>query len=114
MRVQYILHLLQTNTFQAVLVTDGTNSFTIFIYRCGDIQWDVEAVSRGATIGFGAGSELFSNHRLTLVQDATSIDCLNTPDNQFFTVLYDISNFMEGKVNKLFCCLKYIVVNAMS
>ena len=84
-------------------MTDGTNSFAIFIYRCGDIQWDFEGpgfgsgIAGGATIGFGAGSELFSNHRLTLIQDTTSIDCLNTPDNQFFTVLYDISNFVKGK-----------------
>ena len=32
-----ILVLLQTNTFQCVLATDGTNSFVIFLYD--DIQW---------------------------------------------------------------------------
>ena len=84
-------------------MTDGTNSFAIFIYRCGDLQWDV-GFGRGATIGFGAGSELFSNHRLTLTQDATSIACLNAPDDQFFTVLYDISNLIEGRGEAIFCC----------
>ena len=95
------LHFLQTNTFQAVIVTDGSNSFAIFIYRCGDIQWDFRGFGPGfggATIGFGASSEFFSNHRLALIRDATSIDCINAPENQFFTVLYGISNLVEGKI----------------
>ena len=93
MTLTSVLQILQTNTFQAVLVTDGTNSFAIFIYRCGDLEW-----GSGATIGFGAGFELFLNHRLSISGDATSIACINTPDNQFFTVLYNISNFGEGKI----------------
>ena len=96
-----VLLLLQTNTFQAVLVTDGANSFALFIYRCGDLQWSggggFEPGSVGATIGFGASSELFSNHRLSGTPSVTSIACLNTPDNQFFTVLYEITNSTEGK-----------------
>ena len=85
---------LQTNTFQAVMVTDGgTNSFAIFIYRCGDLQW-----SGGATIGYGASSEMFSNHRFSGTFFTTSIACLNTPDNQFVTLLYEIT---EGKKNTL-------------
>ena len=83
---------LQTNTFQAVMVTDGTNSFAIFIYRCGDLQW-----SGGATIGYGASSEMFSNHRFSGTFFTTSIACLNTPDNQFVTLLYEITNSTEGK-----------------
>ena len=74
------------------MVTDGTDSFTIFLYQCGDLEW-----SGGATIGFGASSELFSNHRLSRSPSITSIGCLNAPDNQFFTVLYGLTNFVEGE-----------------
>ena len=74
------------------MVTDGANSFAIFIYRCGDLQWN-----GGATIGYGASSEMFSNHRLSRSPIITSIGCLNTPDNQFFTVLYEITNSTEGR-----------------
>ena len=95
MTLASVLQILQTNTFQAVLVTDGTNSFAIFIYGCGDLEW-----GSGATIGFGAGFELFSNHQLSISGDATSIACINTLDNQFFTVLYDTSNFEEGKLQQ--------------
>ena len=57
------------------MVTDGTDSFAIFVYQCGDLEW-----SGGATIGFGASSELFSNHRLSRSPIITSIGCLNAPD----------------------------------
>ena len=75
------------------MVTDGVNSYAIFIYRCGDLEW-----SGGATIGYGASSEMFSNHRLSGTFFITVIGCLNNPDNQFFTVLYEITNSTEGKV----------------
>ena len=74
------------------MVTDGTNSFAIFIYRCGDLEWN-----GGATIGYGASSEMFSNHRLSRSPFITFIGCLNTPNSQFFTVLYEVSNLIEGK-----------------
>jgi hypothetical protein len=37
--------MFQLNTFQAVLVTDGTHSFTIFNY--GDITWGLGDASGG-------------------------------------------------------------------
>ena len=73
------------------MVTDGINSFAIFIYQCGDLQW-----SGGATIGFGAGSESFSNHMLSGTPNVTSIACLNTPDNQFYTLSYMLTDFEMG------------------
>ena len=78
------------------MVTDGTNSYAIFIYRCGDLEWN-----GGATIGYGASSEMFSNHRLSRSPFITFIGCLNT-GSEFFTVLYEVSNLMEGKEYEIF------------
>ena len=75
------------------MVTDGTNSFAIFIYQCGDLQWS----RNGATIGFGAGSKFASNHWLSGTSNVTSIACLNTPDNQFFTLLYKLTEPRYGE-----------------
>ena len=74
------------------MVTDGTNSFAIFIYQCGDLEW----TRHGATIGFGAGSEFVSNHWLSGTPSATSIACLNSPDNQFFALLYVLTDSRYG------------------
>ena len=73
------------------MVTDGTNSFAIFIYQCGDLQWP-----GNATIGFGAGSEFVSNHWLSGSQNVTSIACFNSPDNQFFALLYVLTDSRYG------------------
>ena len=77
------------------MVTDGINSFAIFLYRCGDLQWSGRHI--GATIGFGAGSEFVSNHWLSGTPNVTSIACLNTPDNQFFTLIYELTEARYGE-----------------
>ena len=53
----------QTNTFQCVLVSDGSLSFVIFLYADGEIQWTTGDNSGGsgglggtqAQVGFNAG-----------------------------------------------------------
>lgn len=53
----------QLNTFQCVLVTDGTLSFAVFLYAEGEIQWTSGDDSGGtaglggtaAQVGFNAG-----------------------------------------------------------
>ena len=48
--------MLQRNTFQCVLATDGLQSFIIFLYPAGLIQWttgDIDASEE--TNGFGGG-----------------------------------------------------------
>ena len=77
---------LNVRSMQAVMVADGVNSYAIFIYGCG--------VAGLYTI---APSEMFSNHGLSGSLCITSIGCLNNPDNQFFTVLYMITNSTEDK-----------------
>ena len=41
------------NTFQCVLVTDGTLSFAIFLY--GDIQWTTVGTDNPALVGVNVG-----------------------------------------------------------
>ena len=78
------------------MVTDGIDSFAIFIYQCGDLQWPEHG---WATVGFGAGYEFVSNHWLSGTPNVTSIACLNTPDDQFYSLLYKLTelNITHGK-----------------
>ena len=47
---------MQTNTFQCILITDGTNSFVIFLYADDLIQWSQGSASTvDAQAGFNAG-----------------------------------------------------------
>ncbi len=58
------------NTYQAILATDGTSSYAIFTYRCGDINW-----ARGSSIGYNAPGGIFFNHPLAGGTQAAGIDC---------------------------------------
>ena len=58
----------QTNTFQCVMVTDGANSFVIFLYADNGIQWTTGDASGGSNgfggtpghVGFNAGDGIRS------------------------------------------------------
>jgi fibulin 1/2 len=61
------------NTFQAVLATDGLNSFAIFNYNCGDLQWSGRWSK--AVIGYNAeGGFHYENHRLSGYDEITQVD----------------------------------------
>ena len=77
-------HYLQTNTFQGVVITDGSTSFAVFIYRCGSIGWSGDAV-----IGFKAIGGFFKNHPLSGAV-ADCIACTGSPA-LFNTVIYKLT-----------------------
>jgi hypothetical protein len=72
----------QSNSYQAVVVTDGTRSFSLFLYRCGLLQ------SPGAGIGFSAAGNFFQNHRLSLSASSPDIAC--RPHSHWSSLLYPI------------------------
>ena len=73
------------NTFQGILVTDYVNSYAIFIYQCGDLNY-----SNDATIGFVTRDGFFGNHETTLRNDAQSIACQNSPTSPWVNIVYRI------------------------
>ena len=51
-----LCNYMQTNTFQCILITDGTHSFVIFLYADDLIQWSRGSISTvDAQAGFNAG-----------------------------------------------------------
>ena len=61
MHEQYI-----TSTF---LITDGTSSYTVFIYGCGEIGWG------GALIGWRS-DDYYEYHPLSVLPNSTAVGCL--------------------------------------
>ena len=57
------LYFVQTNTFQAILATNGARSYVIFLYADDEIQWTTGSASNGvnglggqsAQVGFNVG-----------------------------------------------------------
>ena len=75
-----------------VVVTDGTLSYTVFTYQCGDLNW-VEG--NAASIGFSASSTTFANHPLSRQANVNDIACLNQQCPPWSNVVYQIN--VEGK-----------------
>ena len=73
----------QENTYQAILITNGFASYTIFTYDCNMFEWGF-----GATIGYNAGGEAFENN----VYTDNSIACSSLPDSNITNVVYRLSS----------------------
>ena len=48
------------NNFQAILITNGTKSYAVYTYKCGELHWTLPA-----TIGINAPPDNYYNHPLT-------------------------------------------------
>ena len=57
-----------TSTFQAVLITDGSASYAVFIYQCRGMGWG------GATIGWAYSGSVYEKHSLS-GSNSASIGC---------------------------------------
>ena len=79
---------LKPNTFQIVLVSQGTVSYAIMTYKCGHIQW----TDHNATIGYSYNATFFANHPLSKSSSVTNIDCLNYPQSEWTNLVYKISD----------------------
>ena len=55
-------YLLQTNNYQAIVVTNNTRTFVIFTYTCGEIQWSALGRNRAAVVGYNARGDYYDNH----------------------------------------------------
>ena len=95
----------QTNTFQGIIVTDFSRSFSVFTYYCGDMSY-----SNGATIGFMTRDGLFANHPAGTRTHAEYIDCLNDPISPWVNIVYQISQ--RGKFSSKLCEIKLILLHA--
>ena len=59
-----------TNTFQGILITDGSSSYAVFIYECGSMEWG------GGVIGWQKGSSQYNSHYLSGRSDSNDVGCL--------------------------------------
>lgn len=78
-----VLHSLQANTFQAIVITDGTDSYSVYTYKCGELTWPGSAI-----IGFNAPLMDYTNDPFS-GNSADSIACthLISPWNN---IVYDL------------------------
>jgi hypothetical protein len=71
-----------TSTFQAVLITDDYDSYAVFIYQCGGMEWS------GATIGWGYSISLYEEHSLSEGSYSDDIGCRYSSTSS--AIIYDV------------------------
>ena len=95
--------LLQLNTFQCVLATDGRSSFAIFHYVRGGIQWTTGDASGGtnglggtpAQVGFNAGD----NIRFASVPGSRTDDIINIDERSNVLRNGEIASYRDIQLN---------------
>lgn len=82
---------LQTNTFQAVLISNGSKAYSIFTYECNTMEWSSEP-----TIGINAGGAWYRLHPLSGLVHSSAIDCVHmnqgtSSSSSINNVVYDLA-----------------------
>ena len=85
---------MQRNSFQGVLVTDEVDSYTVFIYRCGHMEWSDEPT----TIGFKTDSFFLNNPYSG--NNANNISCASSPQSEWSNVLYPLTGVLCVQIYK--------------
>ena len=84
----------QTNTYQAIIISDGRETYSIFTYNCDELNW-AGAGNDYASVGFSVlGTDVasgftqnFANYPLSRLPQVSMVACENTPLNRPWTNL---------------------------
>ena len=96
-----IMTLVKANTFQAIMITDGSQTFVVYTYKCGDIQWD--HLYYTSTIGYNIGGFHYNNYASSGIQKGIAgiLGCPKIcPNTTFFNILYSFNSTLNGKYIK--------------
>ena len=51
----------QTNTYQGIIITDRVNTYYVFTYICGELQWSIGSGFDHAVVGYNSHGDYFYN-----------------------------------------------------
>ena len=77
----------QTNTFQAIIITDVFTTYVIYTYKCGELEWTGPDF-RHAVVGYNIPGVGFRNERLSATPGILSIACRNQPFSDIVNIVY--------------------------
>ena len=100
--------IMQENNFQVIVATDGDQSYTVFTYQCGELNW----VRNRASIGFSAGRD-FANHPLSRQPNVNDIACVNQACSPWTNVVYRISSISCEKLYCMFVVFTAVYISSL-
>ena len=73
----------QTNTYQGILITNGTQSYAVFTYNC-----ELLNPRSVAGIGYYFSNTQFEEHPLSNTNRSSTIACANSPSSPWNSVVF--------------------------
>jgi len=96
----------QTNTYQAIVITDGIQAYAVFTYDCE--RMESPGHYQYATIGFNARGEYYQNHPFSGLSVANNIACQNVDGLRWNTLVYRLHLQVDlVQQNKAECLQQY-------
>ena len=98
----------QGNNFQAVVVTNGLQSYSVLTYQCGELNWVQR--NKAASIGFSASSELFANDPLSRHPNVNDIACRSQQCPPWTNVVYQINKEIGDEQSLYFLYKLFVII----
>lgn len=79
--------MIPTNSYQAIIITDGIRTYTVFSYKCGSLQWTGPPyTSAYSNVGYNIDGRTsrfltfpaFQNHQLSGLEEVSMLACMNS------------------------------------
>ena len=90
-----------TNTFQGVLISDGSSSYAVFIYDCLKMNWG------GGVIGWQQNTTQYASHSAS-GQSSSNEEVCRGRSSSFTSLVYRISSGKSSSVQCLHTSLTFI------
>ena len=104
---------MQTNTYQALVISDGLETFTVFIYNCDLLNW-IGQVGSYASIGFSVRGQAddFRNFENSFYSQQSTVG-LTACENTLFgvpytTIVYRVGVASTGEQRARGACLERV------
>lgn len=111
-----ILCLLQANTYQAIVISDGLKTFTVFTYNCDQLNW-VGSTDSYAAVGFnvlGSSDDFrnFENHPFSQQSEVRRVACSNSELNRpWANLVYRVGVAINSEQNSRSRCLARVAMD---
>ena len=78
-----------------MVITDGSRSYAVFLYKCGLLQWSgLDNFYRHAVIGYNMNGQ-FINHPRAGMSAVRNVVCANSPATPWSTLIYPIGDLED-------------------
>ena len=110
--VSHILCVLQNNTFEAIIVSSGTDTYAIYTYNCEHLT--NPGTYRKAVIGYNMGGLTLENNVFSGSSVAHRVACQHLPLYNWFNVVYKLNTGKDEKLEAMKECRKLVAEDKMA